>query len=103
MSRSLAYMGLTAGTPMTDVRIDKVFIGSCTNSRIEDLRAAAEVVRGKNVYQAEVELVGPLPADAAEWLRPGMTGTIKLEDGTSPTLVTVLRSIVDELRMRLWW
>ncbi len=64
---------------------------------------AAEVVRGKNVYQAELELVGPLEADASEWLRPGMTGTIKLDDGYCPTLVTVLRPIVDELRMRMWW
>jgi multidrug efflux pump subunit AcrA (membrane-fusion protein) len=71
--------------------------------KVTRINPAAEVVRGKNVYQAEVELVGPLPADAAEWLRPGMTGTIKLEDGRSPTLVTVLRPIVDELRMRLWW
>jgi 3-isopropylmalate/(R)-2-methylmalate dehydratase large subunit len=45
--RSLDYMGLTAGTPLTDVEIDTVFIGSCTNGRIEDLRAAAEVLKGK--------------------------------------------------------
>jgi 3-isopropylmalate/(R)-2-methylmalate dehydratase large subunit len=49
MRRSLEYMGLTAGTPITDIKPDKVFIGSCTNSRIEDLRAAAEVVRGRRV------------------------------------------------------
>lgn len=47
--RALEYMGLTAGTPMEDVVLDKVFIGSCTNARIEDLRAAAKVVKGKHV------------------------------------------------------
>ncbi len=47
--RAYTYMGLTADTPISDIKIDKVFIGSCTNSRIEDLRAAATVAKGKKV------------------------------------------------------
>jgi 3-isopropylmalate/(R)-2-methylmalate dehydratase large subunit len=47
MKKALAYMGLQPATPITGIHLDKVFIGSCTNSRIEDLRAAAEVVRGR--------------------------------------------------------
>ncbi|MDE0852862.1 MAG: 3-isopropylmalate dehydratase large subunit [Nevskia sp.] len=49
MERALHYMGLSANTPISEIRIDKVFIGSCTNSRIEDLRAAARVVGGKRI------------------------------------------------------
>jgi 3-isopropylmalate/(R)-2-methylmalate dehydratase large subunit len=60
MERALQYMGLEANTPITGIRIDKVFIGSCTNSRIEDLRAAAAVAKGKKVA-ANVKLAMVVP------------------------------------------
>ena len=60
MENALKYMGLTPGTALTDIAIDKVFIGSCTNSRIEDLRAAATVVRGKRLAKnVKLALVVP--------------------------------------------
>jgi 3-isopropylmalate/(R)-2-methylmalate dehydratase large subunit len=60
MERALVYMGLEPRTPIEKIRIDKVFIGSCTNSRIEDLRAAAEVVKGRRVA-ANVKLAMVVP------------------------------------------
>jgi 3-isopropylmalate/(R)-2-methylmalate dehydratase large subunit len=89
MERALRYMGLQANTPMTEIAIDKVFIGSCTNSRIEDLRAAAMVAKGKHVAesvklamvvpgsglvkrQAEQEGLDKIFIDAGfEWREPG--------------------------------
>jgi 3-isopropylmalate/(R)-2-methylmalate dehydratase large subunit len=58
-ARALEYMGLTAGTPLTDVKIDRVFIGSCTNARIGDLRAAAAVVKGHKVAGTVNAMVVP--------------------------------------------
>lgn len=89
MRKALAYMGLDAGTPINQIQIDKVFIGSCTNSRIEDLRAAAEVAKGRTVagnvklamvvpgsglvkQQAEQEGLDKVFIDAGfEWREPG--------------------------------
>ena len=59
VERALAYMALEPGTPMQDVAIDRVFIGSCTNSRIEDLRTAAEIVAGRKVSSTVRALVVP--------------------------------------------
>ncbi|QBI52984.1 3-isopropylmalate dehydratase large subunit [Streptomonospora litoralis] len=57
--KALAYMDLAAGTPLRDVRVDTVFVGSCTNGRIEDLRAAAEIIRGRTVADGVRMLVVP--------------------------------------------
>jgi 3-isopropylmalate/(R)-2-methylmalate dehydratase large subunit len=60
MERALTYMGLEPNTPMTEIDVDKIFIGSCTNSRIEDLRAAAKVVKGRRVAKnVKLALVVP--------------------------------------------
>jgi 3-isopropylmalate/(R)-2-methylmalate dehydratase large subunit len=89
IERALKYMNLAPNTPITQIAIDKVFIGSCTNSRIEDLRAAAKVVEGKRIApsvklamvvpgsglvkaQAEVEgLDRVFKAAGFEWREPG--------------------------------
>ena len=58
-ARALEYMGLSSGRKIVDIRLDRVFIGSCTNSRIEDLRAAAAVVRGYQVSPNVAAMVVP--------------------------------------------
>ncbi|MDX6717379.1 MAG: 3-isopropylmalate/(R)-2-methylmalate dehydratase large subunit, partial [Baekduia sp.] len=58
-ARALEYMGLTAGTPMREVAVDTVFLGSCTNGRMEDLRAAAAVVKGRKVAEGVRAMVVP--------------------------------------------
>jgi len=59
MARSLDYMGLTPGTPLEGLKVDKVFIGSCTNARIEDIRAAAAVAKGRKVASHTYAMVVP--------------------------------------------
>lgn len=89
IERALQYMGLTAGQKITDISVDRVFIGSCTNSRIEDIRAAAEVAKGRQVAssviqamvvpgsgqvkaQAEAEGLDKILVEAGfEWREPG--------------------------------
>lgn len=98
MEKALAYMGLQPNQPITGIAIDKVFIGSCTNSRIEDLREAAEVVRGKkraaNVKQAlvvpgsglvkkqaEAEGLDNVFVEAGfEWREPGCSMCLAMND-----------------------
>ena len=88
MKRSLDYMGLKANTKISDIKIDKIFIGSCTNGRIEDLRVAADLLKGKKIAenvsamvvpgsglvkeQAEKEGIDKIFKDAGfEWREPG--------------------------------
>jgi len=59
MQRALAYMGLTAGTKMTDIKLDRVFIGSCTNGRIEDLREVARIAQGRTVNPSVYAMIVP--------------------------------------------
>jgi len=59
VERALAYMALEPGTPIGDIQVDRVFIGSCTNARIEDLRMAAAVVAGKRVHPQVKAMVVP--------------------------------------------
>lgn len=96
--KALAYMGLQPQQKISDIQIDKVFIGSCTNSRIEDLRAAAEVVKGKHIAatitqalvvpgsgpvkaQAEAEGLDTIFIDAGfEWRLPGCSMCLAMND-----------------------
>jgi 3-isopropylmalate/(R)-2-methylmalate dehydratase large subunit len=98
VERALEYMGLQPNTPIGEIRIDKVFIGSCTNSRIEDLRAAAEVVKGRRLAdnvklamvvpgsgpvkrQAESEGMDRVFRDAGfEWREPGCSMCLAMND-----------------------
>ena len=77
MERALQYMGLQANTPIAEIMIDKVFIGSCTNSRIEDLRAAAAVAKGKRVA-ANVKLAMVVPGSGLVKLQAEQEGLDKI-------------------------
>jgi 3-isopropylmalate/(R)-2-methylmalate dehydratase large subunit len=72
VARALEYMDLQAGTPIRDITVDTVFIGSCTNSRIEDLRAAAEVMKGRTVTVKRVMVVPGSHAVKAQAIAEGL-------------------------------
>jgi len=98
IERALTYMGLAPNTPIGDIRLDKIFIGSCTNSRIEDLRVAAAIVNGRHVAsniklalvvpgsglvktQAEREGLDRIFRDAGfEWREPGCSMCLAMND-----------------------
>lgn len=77
MQKALQYMGLTAGTPINQVKIDKVFIGSCTNSRLEDLQAAASVIKGRKVAE-NVKLAMVVPGSGLVKQRAEEAGLDKI-------------------------
>jgi 3-isopropylmalate/(R)-2-methylmalate dehydratase large subunit len=77
MAKALKYMGLKAETPMTEIQIDHVFIGSCTNSRIEDLRMAADILRGKKIA-ASIESAIVVPGSGLVKLQAEKEGLDKV-------------------------
>ncbi|MEE8545369.1 MAG: aconitase family protein, partial [Alphaproteobacteria bacterium] len=97
MERSLEYMALEPGTPLNGIEVDRVFIGSCTNGRIEDLRAAAEIAKGRKVaaqvgamvvpgsglvkHQAEEEGLDRIFREAGfDWREPGCSMCLAMND-----------------------
>ena len=81
MQRALAYMGLAPGTRMTDIKLDRVFIGSCTNGRIEDLRAVARIAQGKKVNPGVYAMIVPGSGLVKEQAEAEGLDTIFMEAG----------------------
>ncbi|MEX0297524.1 MAG: aconitase family protein, partial [Kordiimonas sp.] len=82
VAKALDYMGLSEGQAMTDVKVDRVFIGSCTNSRIEDIRQVAEVVKGRKVSDSIIEaLVVPGSGLVKEQAEAEGLDTVLIEAG----------------------